>query len=297
MLPGAVSSGIKRAGALVLKEQDYREGERNDEEVLGLARGAACSRCCGRRTARAGRRRQDRRAVSADRQRRRGGPGLQGRGRSRRRDHQRQASGACRHPARRGRGPARTGRRQARAGLRRPSGQSVGRAAAGAAAGQPGQGQRPVRRLSVVLLADGDRGWRTLRHPVRGRRFGRGQHHRPRLQMGLSRHADRERLCRGLYALLRRHEEGGQDRQLDRDRQREHRLRHLGCRRGGCGGQEGRHHGRDPGALQRERDRCRAAGAAAQGEEPGRGDLHQLHLRLHPLHEDDDAISTTCRRW
>ena len=38
--------------------------------------------------------------------------------------------------------------------------------------------------------------------------FGRAQHHRPRLQMDLSRHADRERLCRDLYAFLRRHEEG-----------------------------------------------------------------------------------------
>ncbi len=52
-------------------------------------------------------------------------------------------------------------------------------------------------------------------------------------------------------------------------------------------GEEGRHQYRAPRPLQRERHRRRPAGAAAQGEESGCGDLHQLHLRQHPLHEDD----------
>ena len=52
-----------------------------------------------------------------------------------------------------------------------------------------------------------------------------------------------------LYALLRRHEEAGQDDRLDRDRQRKHRLRHLGRRRDRRGGEESQHPGRDPHSL------------------------------------------------
>ena len=71
-----------------------------------------------------------------------------------------------------------------------------------------GQGACAVRRLPVVLHVHRDAGRRALRHSVRGRRFSGAEHHRPRLQMGVPRHADRDRLRLDLHALLRRHEEG-----------------------------------------------------------------------------------------
>ena len=58
--------------------------------------------------------------------------------------------------------------------------------------------------------------------------FGRAQYHRARVQMGVPRHTDRQRLCPHLHAVLRRHEKGRQEDCFDRYRQREHRLRHLG---------------------------------------------------------------------
>ncbi len=49
--------------------------------------------------------------------------------------------------------------------------------------------------------------------------LGGAQYHHPRLQIRVSRHADRHRLRPHLYAVLRRHEEAGQEDRLDRHRQ------------------------------------------------------------------------------
>jgi branched-chain amino acid transport system substrate-binding protein len=70
-----------------------------------------------------------------------------------------------------------------------------------------GQGQCADGRLSVVLHFTATAGRRALRHSLHGRRILGAQHHHARLQIRVSRHADRYRLCAGLYALLRRHEE------------------------------------------------------------------------------------------
>ena len=104
-------------------------------------------------------------------------------------------------------------------------------------------------RLSVVVQLHRHRGRRALRHSLHGRRIVGAQHHRPRLQVDLPRHADRHRLCPHLYAVLCRHEEAGQEDRQHRHRQREHRLRHLGRRRHRRRGQEGQSAGRDPHSL------------------------------------------------
>ena len=158
--------------------------EKIHRRVGGNRRPLACCLVDDRRQGR--RHRQDWHPVSADWQCRGCRPGLEGRCRNRRRDHQQSASGTRQPAARRDRGPAQPGRREARADLRRSPGQSVGRPAAGAAPHHPGQGECPVRRVSVLLHVHGDAGRRALRHPVRGRRFRRAQHHRPRPQSGCS---------------------------------------------------------------------------------------------------------------
>ena len=99
-----------------------------------------------------------------------------------------------------------------------------------------------VRRLSVVLHASprrrspsatAFRSWSAIQRAP--------QHHRPRLQMGLPRHADRDRLRRDLHALLRRHEEGRHTRSSSIAIVNENTDYGTSvARRGRGGGQEGR---------------------------------------------------------
>ena len=106
--------------------------------------------------------------------------------------------------------------------------------------------------------------------------------------MDVPRRPDRSRFRESLHKLPQRPEKVWQEDRLDRGGQREHRLWHLGrsldrWRRQGRG-----HHCRRAGAIQRELDRCLGAGAAAQGQEAGRCDLHQLHRRHGALFQDHE---------
>ena len=74
--------------------------------------------------------------------------------------------------------------------------------------GNPQVGQNQTLRLitqdKVVAMlgrAGCDRGRRAARHSLPRRRFGRAQHHRPRLQMDFPHRADRVRLRQRLHAI------------------------------------------------------------------------------------------------
>ena len=77
--------------------------------------------------------------------------------------------------------------------------------------------------------------------PFVRRRPGRRQHHRAAASSGSFRTTpDRVRLRGELHAVPRRHEEGRPQGRLDRGRQRDHRLRHLGRRHAARAGQAAR---------------------------------------------------------
>jgi hypothetical protein len=90
------------------------------------------------------------------------------------------------------------------------------------------QGNPQVGQQQTVRLITQDRGRRTPGRPLSGRRLGRGQHHRARLQMDVPHHAVRAGFRQGLFRLPQRAEEIRQEDRLNRRREREHRLRHLG---------------------------------------------------------------------
>ena len=77
---------------------------------------------------------------------------------------------------------------------RRSSGQSAGRAEPDAAPDHAGQGRRDARLVSLLRVAGGDGGRRAAGHSVSRRRFGRAQHHQPRLQMDVPRRARSRRI-------------------------------------------------------------------------------------------------------
>ena len=162
---------------------------------------------------------EDRGLDAAHRQCSRCRSGLQDGNRGRNGYHQQCPSRTRQSAARPDCGAAQSGRRQARRGLCRSPGQSFDGATAGDAAHHARQGQRADGRLSIVVHLHGDARGRTLRHSVHGWRLGRAQHHYPRLQIRLPRHADRYRLRPHLYAFLRRHEEAGQKDRLNCHRQ------------------------------------------------------------------------------
>ena len=149
--------------------------------------------------------------LSADRQCRSGRPGVEGGGRARRRDRQQRASrtgGHCRSPRARA---CQSRRRQARADLHRSPGQpSV----------DSSQTLRLITQEKVTCMLGAYQSSCSSPRPrsqsatafPSSSAIGRTQHHRARLQMGVPRHADRQRLRQDLHAVLRRHEEGRQGR-------------------------------------------------------------------------------------
>ena len=169
--------------------------------------------------------------------------------------------------------------------------------------GTPAAGQNQALRLiseeKVAALIGAYQSGITLtasaiaeRHgiPVPHRRIGRGQPHRARLQVVLPHHAGRHRLRARLFDLPQGAEGGGPEGRLDRAGAREHRVRQLGRQRHRRPVRQGRPaRSRQKIAYSANSTRRAAAGAAAQGEEPRRRDLHLLHVGRDPLHQDDEG--------
>ncbi len=174
---------------------------------------------------------EDRCDLSAERQCRFGRAGVAEGDRGRRGHRQQRAPRSQGPAARPERRPDGAGRGEGGCDLRRPAGQPSGRAERRAAPDHPGPGERADRLLPVELHADRERGRRALRHPLRGRRIERAQPHRARLQMVLPHHPDRHQFRRGVRSVPGGPGEAGASGPQRRDRQREHRLRHLHGRR------------------------------------------------------------------
>ena len=140
--------------------------------------------------------RQDRRDLSAERQRRQRRRPCQGGDRNRGRDHQQRASRPRQSAGDQGSRSARPRRGKSRGGVRRQPGQPRDRTEPGAAADHRGEGGCAQRLLSVRHYADHQRDRRKIRHSLFERRVGGGQPDRARLQMVLPHHAGRVRLSR-----------------------------------------------------------------------------------------------------
>ena len=196
----AVAAGWN-AGAIEQERRHARAGmaalgdahERKHTCPPAVARRRADHRAAGPR----GRRGEGRRAVSADRQCRRGRAGLQGGGGSRARDRQQRASRARQHSARR-----RTPACRASAAPSSNSSSSITRATRRSPSSRRCAWSRRTR--CNVLFGAYQSSCTFTATPV-AERYGIPfvvgdsaalEHHRPRLQMGVPRHADRDRLRR-----------------------------------------------------------------------------------------------------
>ena len=151
------------------------------------------------------------------------------------------------------------------------------------------------RRLPVGHHAHRQRHRRALRHSVPHAGVGGRQPDRARLQVVLPHHAGRHRLRQGLFGLPQGAEGGRPEGRLDR-------LVHENTEYGNSVAsviaehvRQGRPADHAEDLLLGQLDRRAAAGAAAQGEESRRPDLHLLHVGRDPLRQDHEGAELEAR--